>query len=259
MKKLKLTVRSLKSSKARGYWWIDNCAIDDYATLLPAETFRIYCLYARRVMQHSQSTVLELGKIAKHFHVGHSTVSKSLKILEWCGMLHVVWQGKRRSPRVYLPEIMPLTDKTIASIRERIEAVSGYETERKSLLQRLDSFMSLGDRIATDIASVEAIPSELVFSSTSNGSNGVGPKSIYDKAWSCCLSELENSMTKATFHKLFQGSMVEYDEGSRALTVLVEREDAKQWLEQKHIGRIQTIADMFFETGVSEVRVRMKA
>lgn len=65
-------------------------------------------------------------------------------------------------------------------------------------------------------------------------------------------------MTKATFHKLFQGSTVEYNKGSRTLTVLVERKDAKQWLEQKYISRIQTIADIFFETGVSEVSVRVK-
>ena len=213
---------------------MDNVAIDDYVTLLPSGVFRVYCLYARRVMQDSQSTVMALRTIAKHLHIRQSKVSKSLKILEWLGMIHVNWQGKRHSPRVYLLELMPLNTDRIEAIRQRLEAVTGYDEEKRSLLKRLDSFCSLNDRITTDIAAIET-PSEPIHL---NG-NGAPPSAVplpekpveSDAAWLEMQERIQTQIPKATFNNWVSQAIGKV-EGNR-LIVWAESASAKDWLNER--------------------------
>lgn len=225
MAKRKIIIRD---RRVAGWWWGRNEIIDDYGYIIGTLGLSLYLVYCRRSMEQTQSTKLDQEVLSRLLHVRKSTISKTQRLLEWCGLFHVE-RTHRATSEIFLLDVAPMSPAVIEQIRERVEADTKngkYADLRKQVMERLDNWKSLdmliGEAIherrsieiitASEAQAALPLPEPAAPSTNGNGSQPPAAEPPHAAAWRGVLERAKTQLPRATFDNWLAGTeLVEID------------------------------------------------
>ncbi|MGB5237807.1 MAG: metalloregulator ArsR/SmtB family transcription factor [Flavobacteriaceae bacterium] len=94
----------------------------------------------REIIELLADEILTVSEVADHFEISRPAISKQLKILEECGLIHMEQKGRARYCRIQPKELIPAflwIDKYRNLWEEKIDSFEAYIIQLQSKNQEL--------------------------------------------------------------------------------------------------------------------------